>query len=908
MAIPSRLTIMDQRSLSERASVPTLNAERQGNRLGRMNRRRFLQNSAALCAVPSLLESSQAAPGPSVPPLELSQPAPATGSLLTPIDLTPACWIWYPMGRCLPSTVVLFRREITLDAIPASATGYVLADSRYKLTVNGKRVQWGPAPSDPRWPEADPVDLSAYLHAGNNVIAATVLFYGDGDGTWVMGKPGFMFKLDIDTPAGQRQQVVSDASWQSCLARSWPPGRSKRWYLRAFQEQFDARLYPYGWDEPGFTADSRWRPAAAYSSAGDKPSICSDSATVMEIEGDPTLCSLRARSVPMLNEPMLAGFTLKESALLSWRCSPQEYFECVPPDAFSGEWTSVAREVAPGAWQVDAHAEKTSVLTFARDEQVVGWPSFSIDAPAGTVVEILVHEAHKPGSTFLLNTHFNSWSRFICREGENRFETFDFESYRWIQFVVRNHNRAVILKDIAVRRRIYPWPVEPQIVCSDEQIAKLMAAAVNTLNNSAQDTVVDGMARERQQYSGDGAHQIHALYHGFHENRLPGRFMNTFSQGASTGGYFFDCWPAFDRVWRVCERNLSMSKWGPLLDHNIGFVFDCYNYYLYTGQLEMLKEAYPRFARMTDYFRTIRDEDGLLKVDGLGIPCVWMDHNAYLAQRHKQCAFNLYAAAAFRHALPPLARAFGDAGAARSVEDFGLELESAAVRRFWDSNRQIFVANLPWRAEEGRTRTCDRSLATAILFDQCPGGANAAAVAMLKGCPPEMGFSYPANAVWRYWALAKAREMQTVLDDFRSRWQMPSIAENNTLAEDWTAHYDSTSQWSHCAVAPLILLYHGILGLRPTSPGYATCVIAPQPGDLKQIAFIAHTVRGPIHFSIGQKDAGREMTLQVPKEIEADLILEARQEISLPPGREPAPPGCRSYRLPRGETVTLSFI
>ena len=84
--------------------------------------------------------------------------------------------------------------------------------------------------------------------------------------------------------------------------------------------------------------------------------------------------------------------------------------------------------------------------------------------------------------------------------------------------------------------------------------------------------------------------------------------------------------------------------------------------------------------------------------------------------------------------------------------------------------------------------------------------------------------------------------------------------------------------------------------------------IAPQPGDLKQIAFIAHTVRGPIHFSIGQKDAGREMTLQVPKEIEADLILEARQEISLPPGREPAPPGCRSYRLPRGETVTLSFI
>jgi alpha-L-rhamnosidase len=97
------------------------------------------------------------------------------------------------------------------------------------------------------------------------------------------------------------------------------------------------------------------------------------------------------------------------------------------------------------------------------------------------------------------------------------------------------------------------------MTCSDAFISKLLAASVNTLNNSAQDTVVDGMARERQQYSGDGGHQLHAIYHAFDDNRLPGRFVNTFSQGASAGGYFFDCWPAFDRVWRVAERNLSLT-------------------------------------------------------------------------------------------------------------------------------------------------------------------------------------------------------------------------------------------------------------------------------------------------------------------------------------------------------------
>ncbi len=809
------------------------------------------------------------------------------------------------MDRCLPSTVVLLRREVTLDSVPRSATGRILADSRYKLTVNGSRVQWGPAPFDPRWPEADPLDLTPYLRSGMNVIGASVLYYGQGDGTWVMGKPGLLFQLNFEWPDGRREQVVSDDHWQAHLARSWTPGRYKRWYLRAFQEQFDARLYPYGWDEPGFKPDSEWRTAGVYSIGGDKPSVCSRNADVMQSEGNPEMCSLRARSVPMLSEPVLGGFSLRESSWLTWSCPPEEYFDLRTPDACTGEWAPAAKQISSDAWQVEPNGNRTAALTFARDEQVVGWPAFTIDAPEGTVVEILVHEAHQPGSCFLLNSHFDSWSRFICREGENRFETFDFESFRWIQFIIRNYNRPVVLKDISVRRRIYPWPSQPSITCSDPALNKLLAASVNTLNNSAQDTVVDGMARERQQYSGDCGHQLHAVYHAFNEYRLPGRFVNTFSQGASPNGYFLDCWPAFDRVWRVGERSIELTRWGPILDHSLGFAFDCYHHYLYTGELETLKEAYPRFAAMHEYFRSIRDQYGLLRVEDLGIPYVWIDHNAYAQQRHKQCAFNLYAAAAFQHALAPLARAFGDRDPAQSIEGFGRELELAAVRRFWDTDRKVFVANLPWSTEEGRIRICDRSLATSILFDQCPGGFTASAVDMLASCPAEMGLSYPANAVWRYWALAKARRMQVVLDDFRTRWTMPSVEENNTLSEDWTPSYDSESEWSHCPVSPLILLYHGIMGLRATSPGFQTCVIAPQPCDVKQIACEAHTVHGPIRYSVKQVASGRELALQVPAEIEAELILEVGENLPFPLGHEPAPPGCRSYRLPKGETVKL---
>src|SRR5579872_3233510 len=115
------------------------------------------------------------------------------------LDLKPARWIWYPSERTLQNTFVLFRRPLDLPEKPLRASGWVAADGRYRLEVNGQRVQWGPAPCDPRWMEVDPMDLTAVLQAGANTIGAQVLFYGQGDGTWPTGKCGFIFRLEIET-------------------------------------------------------------------------------------------------------------------------------------------------------------------------------------------------------------------------------------------------------------------------------------------------------------------------------------------------------------------------------------------------------------------------------------------------------------------------------------------------------------------------------------------------------------------------------------------------------------------------------------------------------------------------------------------------------------------------------------
>lgn len=850
----------------------------------------------------STAEAAQLYLNPAFTPLPVTLPS-------EPVDVGGARWIWYPSERCLANTFVFFRKTLELPQKPKRAAGWILADTRYRLSVNGARVQWGPAPADPRWLEIDPVDLTEALKEGPNCIGAEACFYGLGDGTSPLGKPGFLFQLEIELETGSPITVISDESWQSMLARCRPSGQYKRWYLRSLQEEFNANLYPVGWNTPDFKTGEDWLPAMVLDCPSDKPPLCSTFPEyLLECSGDRAVSAISPRSIPLLHEEIVPVQQLTESMWIDWKRPPEEYFENLTPGAFEADRTPCATKVDDGAWSVILDGNRGAALTFEWAEQVVGWPTFTIEAPQDTVIEMMVHEAHEPGGPPLLNTHYNSWSRFICKKGTNTFETFDYESLRWLQLHIHNVRGQVTVRNIAVRRRKFPWPNEPQIACSDPDLQCLFDATINTLHNCAQDILVDGMARERQQYSGDCGHQLHAIYFTFGETRLPARYLKTFSQGMTLEGYFLDCWPAYDRLARLMERQLLLTKWGPILDHGIGFNFDCYHHYLYTGDLKALEEPYPRLLRFREYLKSIRDNDGLLRVENIGTPSVWLDHQAYTQTRHKQCAFNLYAAAMLELALAPICRAFNDNANAEDAAAMGREILNATVIKYWSAEDQLFINNLPWVKEEGLKRCCDRSLATAVLFDQCPQGQSQNAVRTLVESPPEMGFSYPANAGWRLWALGKAGRADVIVSDLRKRWStMDSVRLNNTLQENWTAKADGGSQWSHCPVAPLYVLFMNIAGIQSTEAGFARCVVRPQLVDIESLDLVGYTVKGPIAFHAEGKLGARKIRLALPAGCRGELVLDQRETCTLEPLSGASLPGHKSYKLPSGKEVEIEL-
>jgi alpha-L-rhamnosidase len=824
------------------------------------------------------------------------------------LDLAPAKWIWYPSQRTLANTFILFRKTIRFDKKLLSAKGWILGDSRYLLLVNGKRIQWGPPPADPRYSEADPVDLSSVLTTGENVIGANVLFYGYGDGTWPVGKPGFIFYLKLTFDDNSEQLIISDNSWSCHLARSWKPGQYKRWYLRSLQEEFDARKYPFGWDTYSFMLDNSWIKVVELRGSAAQTALSSSSSDYMyDSSSANTVTELRKRTIPMILESGQFSMKLMEACEIRWKRPSEEYFEMIVPDAY--EVTAELSARADGPWEFSLDSDKAIALTFVAHEQMVGWPFFNINAPAGTTIELMVQEGHnlyKEGGPAIINNHHHSWTRFICTEGENYFETYDFESIKWIQLHIHGAKGKIVVAKPGIRRRMYDWPNPPKVQTSDKDLQKIIDACLNTTYNNSLDTIVDGMGRERQQYSGDIGHMLHVLYRVFGEQQLPARYLNTYSQGITLDGFFLDAWPAYDRLNRLAQRQLNLTKWGPLLDHGVGFNFDCYHHYLYTGDLTELEEVWPRLERFFKYLKSIVGEDGLLPVEDIGIPAVWIDHDAYKLQRHKQCAFNLYSIAMLKYAFGPLAKAHDKGTLAREAAAFGDELFSKLVSKYWDDSRKLYICNKPWVQEEGEQRMCDRSLATAILFDLLPENNFEKALEILIQMPENLGLSYPPNTNWNLWALGKNGKTDAIFKDFNSRWiKLNSIHLNNTMQEMWNVFPDSGSQWSHAAIAPLITVFSDLAGIQPLKPGYKSFRIQPNPGKLELLELSNYTPAGPIEFSLSGKKGRRKLTLKIPQGISGELVLDEREKLKLK--KLFIRDGKRAFELAGGQEVTLTL-
>ena len=174
-----------------------------------------------------------------------------------------ASWIWDSGATNPQNYYLLVRKSFNLEKLPQDAAAFISAYAYADVYINGKLLERCPMNCDPEYQCYDHFNILSHLHKGENVISAVVQNFGVGLHSQMNARGGFFFQAKLDYAGGASVDCLSDSTWKVAQAKAWNTEtryRDPNAHLIGFVEEFDAQLWPDGWQSPGFN-ESAWENA-----------------------------------------------------------------------------------------------------------------------------------------------------------------------------------------------------------------------------------------------------------------------------------------------------------------------------------------------------------------------------------------------------------------------------------------------------------------------------------------------------------------------------------------------------------------------------------------------------------------------------------------------------------------------
>lgn len=824
-------------------------------------------------------------------------PAPVTPDDFAPIRWR-GHWIWVPEEPIAPSGFMaarsdphapeahgLFRKPFHLDSVPERAPARLSADSRYLLYVNGREVSRGPVRSQPRRLHYDLVDLAPYLRPGANLIAIYVKYYGTPKSFWMpatpnltLGKTGVLvFEANLG-PAGW---VVSDGSWRARKCDAWDS-------LAASEadplgggvpiELFDARRFPHGWHMGGFD-DSNWGAAQVV------PAVHIGGFARTQPPTDP-YGPLFPRPIAPLDGELRAPAAIQRETL----AGTVDVSINNPVKRVEAALTlpvSQAAQAAQLPLTIDIPAGGAARLTMDMGRIVSGLVGLELEAPAGTMLDLSYVEEPIKGPGRFGAQH--AGTRYIARGTHDRFELFDSNGFRYAYILAHGTTGPITLRGFAVREQLYPWQDGTAFRCDDEELNRIFAAGVRTVQLNSHDAFIDCPTREQRAWVGDGVvHQmVHLATNG--DWRLAWHYLTLGNSPRSDG-------------------ILPMSVVGEIEaggaftipDWALNWVHGVYNRYRFSGDRDAVKALMPTVERVLRWYTPYQTAEGVLK----DVP-EWnlVDWSSVLVNDTSSILTALWARGLREFA--EMAAWLEERSSQRWAEGL-YERARAGFEVFWDEARGSYVDHIV--EGERRPEMSQLAGALAIVSGLAPAERWGRIVATITD---------PARLVVRSWTGAEGdyspEKMQkqfqgiyeidwdaereiVIAEPFMSYTVHDAVAQAGradmlpNLYRRWTQFltngYDTIGEcwgwgthvhgWS-CTPTRDMIFY--TLGITPAEPGYTLARVAPRLGPLTWAKGAAPTPYGPITVEV---DAERVL-VESPVPVVIELAGQPSQ--SLGPGR-----------------------
>ena len=676
-----------------------------------------------------------------------------------------ARWIWLDDAEPKPNTWACFRREFSLDAPGQGHRLFITAESRCRVWVNGTLVGEGPPPSAPHFCYYDEHDLDAALAAGPNVIAVVVHFT-DGE------RAGLLAEL-VD--AGGQTVAATGPDWRAARAEAWWDGgfACRMNAFDPYQEFYDARKTPAGWDGAGFDA-AAWPHATVLGGrTSDRPPSVLPWTHLVPRDIPPMALSERCpERVERVEECLAVENRMRPEDLsigLSQAGRPLEFARVENAENLCDGGAAVVRCSTRHLTDhtFDGVHDPCIVLDFGR--VVTAYVELDLEGPAGACVDIGLAER-------LIDGRFNNAiegqfaHRYVMTDGRQTWRTWAWRGLRYVKLRFRDCFEPVTVHAARAVVTTYPFEERGSFASSDAGLDRVFRICRYTLRLCANESIVDTPWREQAQWLGDvSAVTLGGIYACFGDVRLPGKFVRQSAANQFPSGLLAN----------VTNRT-SRDGPGTIPDYSLWWVIALWQHYLYTGEARWIRTFYPHAVKVARAFLAHVDEWGLVAGMPGWIFIDWAD-----VDRRGECApLNaiLYGAL---DALGRMADFSGDAETAGLAREGRARIAAAFREWFFDEARGCFVdANVGGRLSE---KVSEHANAAAIRFGLCDDATAREVAARLwerRDVPCTEAQPFFTSVVLD--ALARIGRMDLALAIIRQRWGGRMVERGATSTwEEW---------------------------------------------------------------------------------------------------------------------------
>lgn len=325
-----------------------------------------------------------------------------------------------------------------------------------------------------------------------------------------------------------------------------------------------------------------------------------------------------------------------------------------------------------------------------------------------------------------------------------------------------------------------------------------------------------------------------------------------------------------------------------------------YNDYMFTGNIESVKENYEALKNKT--LTALAREDGLISsknctdeiMESIGFknkkerlrdivdwPPAQKDTGWKLVTSegerdgYDMVEINTMVNAFYYNNLVLMSRLAGFLGKAEDSEFYGskaLKVKNSILGKLLNKETGIFTDG------ESSKHSSLHANMTALAFGLVPEENKKAVIDFIKSrgmACSVYGAQYLMEGLFRAGEADYALSLLTATND-RSWWNMIKSGSTITL-EAWDMKYKPNSDWNHAwGAAPANIIPRFVWGIEPSEPGYSRTVIKPQLGSLRNSSISVPTIKGNIEANFKLNDGIKEFRITIPPNMDCDFVLPAK--------------------------------